>query len=80
MQLRAAAGVDTVTKYSYTRHIANLQKDYMTTRFTEALALAQQLVAQGATEEQALDATQVAYELDDLTMNILGDNLALFYA
>jgi hypothetical protein len=52
----------------------------MTTRFTEALELARQLVAVGATEEQALDATQVAYELDDLTMNILGDNLAFYYA
>lgn len=52
----------------------------MNTRFSQALALAQQLVAAGATHDEAIPAAQVAFELDDLTVNILADNLEFFYA
>ena len=45
------------------------------TRFSEATAHMQQLLALGATQESALLDTQRAFDLDDLTMDILEQNL-----
>lgn len=44
----------------------------MKTRFSAALAHYSQLRELGCDQDQALADTQVAYDLDDLTLDILG--------
>ena len=48
----------------------------MKTRFSEAVAHTQQLIALGCDPDEALENTRIAVEMDDLTLDLVAENIA----
>jgi hypothetical protein len=67
-------------KFANIHTLAKQHKEQQMSHFSEAVAHAKQLIALGCDRDEAVANTQVAFELDDFTADMVDSNLDLVEA